>query len=177
MIQLTKQAYLHFVENQEKLDEFIREKKGISLEEWDGNIYYDHAHNIALQTEVSEFVNECRDTWKYWKDKPVDYGKLKDELVDIIHFAHLILNKKDRTRMNFNHETIHKAINRRVAELHDQHSNIELLDYIGVEPIITKIYALLLTIAHQTYGMTLEEIVEAYDNKNAENYKRQKTGW
>lgn len=177
MIQLTREAYSHFAHNQEELDAFIREKKGISLEEWDGNVYYDHAHKIALQTEVSEFVNECRDTWKYWKDKPVDYGKLKDELVDVIHFLHLILNKKNRTKMNYRHHIIYKTINKRIAELHDQHSNIELLDYIGVEPVITETYALLLTIAHQTYGMTLEEIVSAYDIKNEENYRRQRTGW
>lgn len=177
MIQITKDAYLHFADNQEKLDTFIREKKGISLEEWDENIYYDHAHRIALQTEVSEFVNECRDTWKYWKEKPIDYGKLKDELVDVIHFAHLILNKKSRTRLSSTHKISHRVINRRIAELHDQHSSIELLDYISVEPVVTEVYALLLTIAHQTYGMTLEEIVEAYDIKNEENYKRQRTGW
>ncbi|WP_275590522.1 hypothetical protein [Mammaliicoccus sp. H-M33] len=35
MIKITEEVFNHFAENQEKLDEFIREKKGISLDDWD----------------------------------------------------------------------------------------------------------------------------------------------
>lgn len=177
MIQLTKETFDHFSKNQDKLDEFIREKKGIQLDDWDKDNYYEKAHIIAMTNEVNEFVNECRDVWKYWKDKPVDYMKLKDELVDVIHFLHLNLNKILRTRKVTTREDIRKSINKRAFELSHKYSSIELLHLLSIEPAIVEIYALLLTVAHQLYGMTLEEIVEAYDIKNAENYKRQQTGW
>lgn len=177
MIQLTEEVFNHFAENQEKLDEFIREKKGISLDDWDKDNFYRKAHNLALRIELHEFMNECRDVWKYWKDKPVDYEKLKDELVDVIHFIHLILNKVLRTDSLSNRREMREKINLFAKNMSHKHSSVELLNLLSSEDYLLKTYAILLTIAHQVYGMSLEEIVEAYDIKNAENYKRQQTGW
>lgn len=177
MIQLTEEVFNHFADNQEKLDEFIREKKGISLDDWDGDNFYKKAHSLALRIELHEFMNECRDVWKYWKDKPVDYEKLKDEMVDVIHFIHLILNKVLRTDSLSNRWEMIASINEFAFCINHKHSSIELLALLSEEENLFKIYAILLTIAYQVYGMSLEEIVEAYDIKNAENYKRQQTGW
>lgn len=177
MIQITKEAFDHFSKNQDKLDEFIREKKGIQIEDWDNELFYERAHLIALHNEVNEFVNECRDVWKYWKEKPIDYEKLKDELVDVIHFLHLNMNKTFRNSLVISRDKTREAINSRIRELRNKYVSIDLLAFLAVEPTINEIYALLLTAADQLYGMTMEEIVEAYDIKNAENYKRQKTGW
>lgn len=80
------------ISHQARLDEYIREQKGISDEEWLGDKFFVF-HELAYKTEVSEFINECHDVWKYWKSKPVDTNRIVDEFVDVVHFANLIVNK------------------------------------------------------------------------------------
>lgn len=71
---LTKADIEYLMTQQEKLDEDIRQKKGISFKEWH-NIDYDAMYGTALNVEKAEFINECHDIWKYWKSKPVDNKK------------------------------------------------------------------------------------------------------
>ena len=66
---------------QNKLDEFIREKRNLnfSKEEWI------QKEVLAMLSELSELLDEVN--FKWWKNKKeIDDGKLKDELVDILHF-------------------------------------------------------------------------------------------
>src|SRR5699024_5695636 len=90
-----------YVPKQNELDKYIRNKKNISNEDWNDNEFYQKAHYIALKTEVGELVNECRDVWKYWKDKTEDKTKIIDEFVDVLHFATLIFNKQNMNENNF----------------------------------------------------------------------------
>ena len=80
------------IRNQARLDEYIREQKGISDDEWLGDKFFVF-HELAYKNEVSEFINECHDVWKYWKSKPVNTNRIVDEFVDVVHFANLIVNK------------------------------------------------------------------------------------
>lgn len=85
--------YVYLSRKQAVLDKHIRHKKDIPDDAWYENDFYHYAHHLALKNEVNEWINECRDIWKYWKDKPVDRARVIDEFIDIIHFIALIFNK------------------------------------------------------------------------------------
>lgn len=66
---------------QKKLDTFLREKRNLnfSKEEWI------QKEVLAMISELSELLDEVN--FKWWKNqKPLDDDKIKDELVDILHF-------------------------------------------------------------------------------------------
>lgn len=181
----------YFSERQSELDNHIRDKKGISLEDWQNNLYYDQAHYIALKNEVNEFINECRDIWKYWKDKPVDNAKLIDEFVDIIHFSVLIFNKtfmKKIKDVSDVMDVIYPEIQKRTVILLafinpekrptlNQSQALNLLYQLERSDNILDIviYGLLLMMGY--YDFTGDQIKHAYDVKNQVNFDRQNNGW
>ena len=173
MIKITEEQFEYFAENQEKLDSFMRAKRDITLEDWDMSDYYIRVHTIALKNEVSEFVNECRDIWKYWKDQRVNPDKLIDELVDVIHFLHLDFNKSHRNGIEFGFFV--RQINEMIKEF-SEHETYALLYKLETYNSIYTIYACTLLVA-QHYGITMDDIKTAYDIKNAENFNRQKRGY
>lgn len=66
---------------QGKLDGFLRKERGLnfSKEEWM------QKEVLAMISELAELLDEVN--FKWWKNKkPLDDDKLKDELVDILHF-------------------------------------------------------------------------------------------
>jgi dimeric dUTPase (all-alpha-NTP-PPase superfamily) len=66
---------------QKELDGFIKESRNLeyTFEEWI------QKKSLALINEVSEL--NCEVNYKWWKNKKeLDYGKIKEELVDILHF-------------------------------------------------------------------------------------------
>lgn len=181
----------YFSERQSELDNHIRDKKGISLEDWQNDLYYDQSHYIALKNEVNEFINECRDIWKYWKDKPVDNAKLIDEFVDIIHFSVLIFNKtflqkiKDVSDVM---DVIYPEIQKRTVILStfinpdgdsklDQSQALNVLYRLESSNDILDIMVYGLIIMMGYYGYTGEQIKQAYDVKNKINFDRQNNGW
>lgn len=181
----------HFSKRQSELDSYIRDKKFISLEDWQNDLYYDQAHYIALKNEVNEFINECRDIWKYWKDKPVDYAKLIDEFVDVIHFSALIFNKtflqkiKDVSDVM---DVIYPEIQKRTVILStfinpdgdsklDQSQALNVLYRLESSDDILDIMVYGLIIMMGYYGYTGEQIKQAYDVKNKINFDRQNNGW
>ena len=149
----------------------IREKFEISEVEWkyDLNIQ----HYIALRVELHELVNECHDIWKYWKQKAVNPDRIIDELVDVIHFLHLILNK-----MNYDADYHVREINRNVVDDEKTEYVTSILgrahhvNYLIKADNLHTTYAQLLMLANR-YAFTLEDIEQAYDRKNAENHARQ----
>ena len=160
-----------YVPKQNELDEYIRNKKNISNEDWNNNNFYQKAHYIALKTEVGELVNECRDVWKYWKDKPEDKTKIIDEFVDVLHFTTLIFNKQNMNENNFMslvEKVIDSSTNKKPIEKVYKLSKVEhYIDILGYS----------LSIMFEHYQFTAEDIKIAYGNKNNENYTRQQTGW
>lgn len=67
---------------QDMFDTQLAERRGlggISMEEWI------QKETLAMISELSELIDEVN--FKWWKnEKPVDTDKVKDELVDILHF-------------------------------------------------------------------------------------------
>ena len=67
---------------QDKFDSELAQKRGlenISMEQWI------QKETLAMLSELSELIDEVN--FKWWKNpKPVDKDKVKDELVDILHF-------------------------------------------------------------------------------------------
>lgn len=69
-------------EYQNRFDTELVEKRGlqdIPMEQWI------QKETLAMISELSELIDEVN--FKWWKNpKPVDTGKVKDEMVDILHF-------------------------------------------------------------------------------------------
>lgn len=67
---------------QDKFDSELVEKRGlegIPMEQWI------QKETLAMMSELSELIDEVN--FKWWKnEKPVNTDKVKDELVDILHF-------------------------------------------------------------------------------------------
>nr|MDD6335781.1 dUTPase [bacterium] len=56
-----------------------RHLEGIGMEEWI------QRETLAMVSELAELIDEVN--FKWWKNpKPVDEGRVKDELVDVLHF-------------------------------------------------------------------------------------------
>ncbi|UBH07855.1 dUTP diphosphatase [Macrococcus armenti] len=173
MIKMTTELFNKFSTKQEELDSMIREKFGISEDEWKGE-NMSIKHGLALQVEKFEFINECHDSWKYWKKKSVVPERIIDEAIDVIHFIHLALNKHEFSSVDFVN-----SINGDLEELYENIHEVDMLDLIGLlaeEVNIFKLYMLLLTILDH-YAFTLEDIEQAYDRKNNENFKRQERNY
>lgn len=171
---LVNDMFPEFKTLQKELDESIRAKKGINTEDWNNMESFLIMHHIALKNEVNEFINECRDIWKYWKDKAVDRALLIDEFADIIHFVSLIDNKNEETSLNT------KVFDTAVEEIELQSQNsisLKWLDELERSSHINDIlsYASLILIVH--YGFTSDDILEAYKAKNKVNYERQENGY
>lgn len=171
------------IRNQARLDEYIREQKGISDDEWLDDKFFVF-HELAYKNEVSEFINECHDVWKYWKSKPVNTNRIVDEFVDVVHFANLIVNKlsvdgyhiseTDELR-DIVYSLWREAKNNKIAPhvfLHTlEKPNFDTVKS-TLRPIVHGIHFL-----YEQYGIGIEDVIDAYHKKNKENYERQQNGY
>lgn len=70
-------------ELQKSLNDYITNSRGLaelSTDEWLQKM------TLAAMSELSEVLEETN--YKWWKnDKPLDYGKLKEEIIDVLHFV------------------------------------------------------------------------------------------
>jgi dimeric dUTPase (all-alpha-NTP-PPase superfamily) len=69
-------------ELQNQFDTELAERRGLNgipMEQWI------QKETLAMLSELAELIDEVN--FKWWKNpKPVDEGKVRDELVDILHF-------------------------------------------------------------------------------------------
>lgn len=159
----------YLLDKQSDLDEAIRQEKGISIKSWRDDMTIEH--EIALHVEVGEFINECRDLWKYWKEKPVDVELLLDEAVDVMHFCFLLFNKGDYVDAY----SIQRLIEQELGEfrgLNRQELLHEMISLCHPDAIL----ALILKVI-ESYGLTTEDLMLAYDKKNKVNYERLESGY
>lgn len=171
------------IRNQARLDEYIREQKGISDEEWLGD-KFKIFHELAYKNEVSEFINECHDVWKYWKSKPVDTNRIVDEFVDVVHFANLIVNKMSLNGYNISETNKLRDI---VLSLWREAKNNKIAPHVFLhtleKPNFDTVKSTLRPIIHgirflyEQYGIGIEDVIDAYHKKNKENYERQQNGY
>ncbi|MEY8559577.1 dUTP diphosphatase [Jeotgalicoccus halotolerans] len=179
---LTKADLQYLLTQQEKLDKDIREKKGITLHDW--NIELNRKHFKAMKIETAEFVNEMHDVWKYWKDKPVDKNKILDEGVDVIHFCCLIINKTGRivdsveTKLLDEINLVASWYEFEKMKADDEEEVINGLQ----DDMLSKIVDVYEYFAHVLillglYGFTSKDIIDQYNIKNKENFRRLESGY
>ncbi|PKF08376.1 dUTP diphosphatase [Macrococcoides caseolyticum] len=171
MIKMTTELFEKFSKKQEELDSMIREKFGISEDEWKYDLSIQHS--IALRVELHELVNECHDLWKYWKQKAVNPDRIIDELVDVIHFLHLIMNKTSfNTEYHIGKINKHIPTEEQLKDVTNYLGDVCKINYLIKSDNLHQTYAYLLVLADH-YAFTLDDIEQAYDRKNAENHARQ----
>lgn len=159
----------YLLDKQSDLDEAIRQEKGISIRAWRDDMTIEH--RIALHVEIGEFINECRDVWKYWKEKPVDVELLLDEAVDVMHFCFLLFNKGDYG----DSYSIQYEIEQELGDLHEVNRRELLQLLVILHPPVT-VLALILKVI-EWYGFTTDDLMLAYDKKNKVNFERLESGY
>ena len=181
---LTKADLNYLLTQQEKLDSAMRKELGISNNEWQD---MNGKHLKALRIETAEMVNEMHDVWKYWKKKQVDKGRILDEAIDVIHFCCLMMNKFPQ-KLDEKYQCLHdeleiaieiygvdsvdiffvKSKNEKIEEIQDA-----LLRY--PNPIYNHFSDVLILL--DLYGFTAKDIIDQYNIKNEENFRRLASGY
>lgn len=168
---LTEQDINYLLEQQERLDRDIREKHKIPKGAWLNAM--DDEHEIALRVEVAEFVNACYKSWKYWKTKHMDRGAILDEAVDVIHFVMLGWNKADLKNEGLTY-VIEYFDDIKVAK--SQRDIMKSLKAMLEADNALDIFSYLLIIL-DFYDFDRKQIMAAYKEKNAENFRRLESGY
>lgn len=156
---------------QKKLDEAIMDEHGLT-EIDEENL------RMAILDEVGELTHELKGNWCWWKktQPQVDEEKVLGELVDIWHFVLSYQN-----HFNFGEEMLCSYLNEKemsgtlLERLRAKTLNLpfalsHLVYYKG--SIITVLIAIT-----EYLGFTIEQVYEAYGDKNKINYQRLKEGY
>lgn len=155
---------------QAKLDEAIMKEYGLA-EINEVNL------RMAMLDEVGELTHELKANWCWWKktQAPVDNDKVLGELVDVWHFVLSYQNHFDYG--------IQGIINRCMF-LRNIEKHLDLLkakDYELPEifsDLVVFEYKLERLIAITEYlGFSIEDVYQAYCDKNKVNYQRLKEGY
>lgn len=155
---------------QAKLDEAIMKEYG--LDEID-----EENLRMAILDEVGELTHELKGNWCWWKktQEPVDMGKVLGELVDVWHFVLSYQNHFDYGM---------QGIINRCMFLKNIEKHLDLLkakDYELPEifsDLVVFEYKLERLIAITEYlGFSVEDVYQAYCDKNKVNYQRLKEGY
>lgn len=155
----------HLYNEQRKLDQRIYDEKKIepSQELTDLRI-------IAFKVEVGELANEIR-FFKFWSNKPTDFDKALEELVDCIHF--LLGIGLDRNYYKY----VSDASGEHYKDFTFQQLFYDLLDNpidctASFEVALNTVLGIGLKL-----GFTEEEMKLAYFKKNEKNHVRQDEGY
>ena len=156
---------------QAKLDESIMKEYGLT-EINEENL------RMAILDEVGELTHELKWNWCWWKktQAPVDNDKVLGELVDIFHFVLSYqnhFNKGEEMLCNYLNEkemsdTLLERLRAKTINLPFALSH--LVYYKG------SVIAVLIAIS-EYLGFTIEQVYEAYCDKNKVNYRRLKEGY
>lgn len=157
---------------QAKLDEAIMDEYG--FDEID-----EENLRMAILDEVGELTHELKGNWCWWKktQPSVDMGKVLGELVDIWHFVLSYQN-----HFNDGEEGLGKYESL-VAEVQFHFSSINFNSNGFVDAFVyllhyysTRKVGNLCAIT-EYLGFTIEQVYEAYCDKNKINYQRLKEGY
>lgn len=133
---------------------------------------------LAILDEVGELTHELKGNWCWWKktQKPVDEEKVLCELVDVWHFA---LNHQNYS--GFGEMTLHKFVKEKeiVDEILQRlRGHFYRLPYAFTNLIELNNDMLETLIAITEYlGFSIEDVYQAYCDKNKVNYQRLKEGY
>ena len=156
---------------QAKLDEAIMDEYG--LDEID-----EENLRMAILDEVGELTHELKGNWCWWKktQAPVDNDKVLGELVDIWHFVLSYQNHfnfGEEARLSYLNEE--ELSNGMLKRLRTKKSN---LSKVLTRLVIFESSIIPVSIAITEYlGFTIEDVYQAYCDKNKVNYQRLKEGY
>lgn len=156
---------------QAKLDEAIMEEYGLT-EIDEENL------RMAILDEVGELTHELKGNWCWWKktQAPVDYDKVLGELVDIWHFVLSYQNNFNGGEKGIlnslmfyrNSDNIIYYLVTNEYKLSETLTDLATLNIYKMERLIA---------ISEYLGFTVEQVYEAYCDKNKVNYKRLKEGY
>lgn len=156
---------------QKKLDEAIMEEYGLT-EIDEENL------RMAILDEVGELTHELKGDWCWWKktQTPVDDKKVLGELVDIWHFVLSYQNHfnfGEEARLSYlNEEELSNGMLKRLRTKKSNLSKVLTRLVIFESSIIPVLIAIT-----EYLGFTIEQVYEAYGDKNKINYQRLKEGY
>lgn len=157
---------------QEKLDEAIMKEYG--LDEID-----EEKLNMAILDEVGELTHELKGNWCWWKktQPKVDRKKVLGELVDVWHFVLSYTNNFNDGESMFDTETDEFDRGYKYY-LSKTHFNKNALTNLYSELIDSWLEKLIILVVITEYlSFTIEQVYEAYCDKNKVNYQRLKEGY
>lgn len=156
---------------QAKLDEAIMKEYG--LDEID-----EEKLNMAILDEVGELTHELKANWCWWKKSqaPVDNEKVLGELVDIWHFIlswqnHFMRGEEGLRKEKVMGENIKQYV-WGLKKLKKEFGYV-LTDL----PCFTESRVEALIAITEYLGFTIEQVYQAYCDKNKVNYQRLKEGY
>lgn len=156
---------------QEKLDEAIMKEYGLT-EIDEENL------RMAILDEVGELTHELKANWCWWKktQAPVDKQKVLGELVDIWHFVLSYQNHfnfGEEARLSYlNEEELSNGMLKRLRTKKSNLSKVLTRLVIFESSIIPVLIAIT-----EYIGFTIQQVYEAYCEKNKINYQRLKEGY
>ena len=156
---------------QKKLDEAIMEEYGL-------NEIDEENLRMAILDEVGELTHELKADWCWWKktQAPVDKQKVLGELVDIWHFVLSYQNHfnfGEEARLSYlNEEELSNGMLKRLRTKKSNLSKVLTRLVIFESSIIPVLIAIT-----EYLGFTIEQVYEAYGDKNKINYQRLKEGY
>lgn len=156
---------------QKKLDEAIMDEYGLT-EIDEENL------RMAILDEVGELTHELKGNWCWWKktQPQVDEEKVLGELVDIWHFVLSYQNHfnfGEEARLSYlNEEELSNGMLKRLRTKKSNLSKVLTRLVIFESSIIPVLIAIT-----EYLGFTIEQVYEAYGDKNKINYQRLKEGY
>lgn len=153
-------------EMQRELDRFIEETQNVQKDVFEEK-------GLALLVELSELANETR-CFKFWSTKgPSERSIILEEFVDSIHFMLSLGNMRGFVLNEWPNSPVKQELTPAfivttatvLAFLNEQTE----ANYLAV----WNSYSILAN----NLGFSVEDIIMAYKEKNAENYERQRSGY
>lgn len=156
---------------QKKLDEAI-------MSEYELTEIDEENLRMAILDEVGELTHELKGEWCWWKktQSPVDKEKVLGELVDVWHF---VLNYQNHFNggengilnalmFKRNSDNIFKLLMTNEYKLSETLTDLATLNIYKMERLIA---------ITEYLGFTIEQVYEAYCDKNKINYQRLNEGY
>ena len=156
---------------QAKLDEAIMKEYGLTEIDKE-NL------KMAILDEVGELTHELKGEWCWWKNTqaPVDRKKVLGELVDIWHFVLIWQNHfKDGEEGMINAREVVRNSKRILNLIKNKKYRLseELSDLVAW-PLCKLARLIAIT---EYLGFTIEDVYQAYCDKNKVNYQRLESGY
>ena len=133
---------------------------------------------MAILDEVGELTHELKGDWCWWKktQAPVDDKKVLGELIDVWHFVLSYQNHfnfREEARLSYlNEEELSNGMLKRLRTKKSNLSKVLTRLVIFESSIIPVLIAIT-----EYLGFTIEQVYNAYCDKNKINYQRLKEGY